>query len=106
MRSLVYPQRVVLIHVTGKIVSLTLKVGFELIQVRNGASVGRPTARGITPTGTLEALNRELADTWAKMRGKEGDIVRKNMENVGEVLRASWREGESRKAMRGLERFF
>ena len=87
------------------LVSLTLGVAFELIQVRNGPSIGKPTYRGITPLGTPEALSAELADTWVRMRGVEGSEMRRKMVGLRQTVTQSWREGESRRAMLSLERF-
>ena len=91
---------------SDQLVSQNLKVGFELIQVRNGLALGKPTARGITPTGKLEDLEAELAETWVKTRGDEGEAVRVRMVGVGEVVKESWKNGESRKAMEAFIKFF
>ena len=61
--------------------------------------MGKPTARGITPLGTIEGLEAELDELWRKTRGAEGAEVRIRMRDVNDTVRKSWREGESRKAM-------
>ncbi|KAF9515824.1 glycosyltransferase family 1 protein [Hydnum rufescens UP504] len=52
--------------------SVNWRVAFELIQVRTGPSVGQPTYRGPTVVGSTEAIENEMREVWAAMRGEEG----------------------------------
>jgi hypothetical protein len=49
---------------------------------------------------------KEMAEVWERMKGKEGEEMRKRMEEVREVVKRSWRAGKSREVMMGMERYF
>lgn len=103
-------------------VSLNHRIGIELIQVRTGPSVGKPTYRGIQHHGgTRGAIQRELWDTFARMRsggasaqteetvtsqaqGEEDDddggrAIRIRLEAMQQKYYESWKTGRARKAM-------
>ncbi len=82
--------------------SLVYKAAFELTQIRTGYNIGRPLSRGGKVEGTDEAVRAELQDVFEKVRGKEGEDVRKGMEKLSKLVRASREVGESDKAMIAL----
>ena len=86
--------------------SLNFKLSFELIQVRTGPGVNKPTYRGIQHENSLEAVKREMAETWKHMRGPEGDAMRERVEKMGERFEQSWRSGLARENMLQFEKFF
>lgn len=88
------------------LVTLKLKVSFELIQVRTGPSVGRPAYRGPTTLGTHEAVLAEMAETWALMRGPVGKQMRERVEGLHETLKLSWASGEAKHDMLRLSEWF
>jgi hypothetical protein len=87
-------------------VSINWRVAFELIQVRTGPSIGKPTYRGVTVLGTTEAIENELREVWAAMRGEEGKAVRQRMEALHDLLRKSKENGLAKKGMTAFEQFF
>jgi hypothetical protein len=87
-------------------VSVNWRVAFELIQVRTGPSVGKPTYRGPTVLGWTEAIENEMREVWAAMRGEEGKAVRRRMEALHDLLRRSREDGLAKKGITGFEQFF
>ena len=77
----------------------------ELIQVRTGPGVGRPTYRGITPVDSPEALMAEFAETWKRLRGAEGLQMTMNMRALNKTVRKSKEDGKSYEAMMSLGRW-
>lgn len=61
---------------------------------------------GTEIVGTEEAIKAELKDIWARMRGEEGAQMRENVRKVKGMLKHSWEDGEARKAMQGLSKFY
>ncbi|KAF9527938.1 hypothetical protein CPB83DRAFT_855468 [Crepidotus variabilis] len=92
--------------IAASILTLNFQVAFELIQVRTGPSVSRPTYRGPTPLGTHEAILEEMADVWARLRGSEGRQMRDRMELLHEKLKLSWSSGEANADMIKLSQWF
>ena len=86
--------------------SVNWRVAFELIQVRTGPSIGKPTYRGVTVLGSTEAIENEMREVWAAMRGEEGKAVRRRMEALHDLLRKSKKDGLAKKGMMEFEQFF
>ena len=83
-------------------VSIDLAVAIELIQVRTGPVVGRPTYRGITPVDSPEALMAEFTETWKRLRGTEGLQMLMNIRALNKAVKESRRDGMSYKALLSL----
>ncbi|KAF8305675.1 hypothetical protein DL93DRAFT_304678 [Clavulina sp. PMI_390] len=90
-------------------VSLNHRIGIELIQVRTGPSVGKPTYRGVQHLGgSPDAIRDELLRVFARMRSNSsaeggdddsGDKIRERMEAMRDLFVQSWYEGKARRAM-------
>lgn len=68
-------------------------LAFELVQVRTGPCVGKPTHRGVDVVGTPEAIVAEMRSTFARMFSPEGETVRVKVEWTSRALREDRREG-------------
>ncbi|KAF8583175.1 glycosyltransferase family 1 protein [Ramaria rubella] len=82
--------------------TLTLDVAFEMIEVRTGYGL-KPLRRGVTPAGTVEAVEKEARDIILRLRGPEGVRKRKNAELLRDKFRGEWEEGGD--ARKNLQRF-
>ncbi|KAF8572743.1 glycosyltransferase family 1 protein [Ramaria rubella] len=82
--------------------TLTLDVAFEMFEVRTGYGL-KPLRRGVTPAGTIEAVENEARDIILRLRGPEGVRKRKNAELLRDKLRGEWAEGGD--ARKNLQRF-
>jgi len=82
--------------------SIDLGVAIELIQVRTGPGVGRPTYRGITPMDSPGALMAEFAGTWERLRGTEGLQMTMKIRALSKAVRESRKDGKSHEAMMSL----
>ncbi|KIK53865.1 glycosyltransferase family 1 protein [Collybiopsis luxurians FD-317 M1] len=87
-------------------VSVGLGLAFELVQVRNGESIGKPTHRGPIVEGTQEAVEAEMTDVWAKMRGEEGQKMRERVVKFGNAMKEDYKDGKARQAMNRVSEFF
>ena len=87
-------------------ISLTheFKVGVELLQIRNGFSIGRRTALGVLVEGTEQSMRKEFQDVFdGMMRGELGKRLRGNVEKLAEEMKADTSDsGESTKDLRRL----
>ena len=83
-------------------VSIDLAVAIELIQVRTGPAVGRPTFRGITPVDSPDALMAEFTETWKRLRGTDGVQMLMNIRALNKAIKESRRNGMSYKALLSL----
>ncbi|KIY44861.1 UDP-Glycosyltransferase/glycogen phosphorylase [Fistulina hepatica ATCC 64428] len=79
--------------------TLNFEAAFELIQVRTGPNTGRPMVRGVTPSGTREAIAEEMNDIWKRMRGPEGDAIRQRVDLLRSRFKDDWLHGEAKHAM-------
>jgi hypothetical protein len=81
--------------------SQTLEVAYELIQVRNDYSIGRPTGRGIVVQGTEKAMRDEFE--WAfrelMMGGEKGKEWRERTSKMRDEIEKDAQSGESHLAM-------
>ena len=78
-----------------------LGAGIELLQFRTGHE-GRTTAKGVKLVCTSEAATQEMRETWRKMRGQEGEAMRKKMGELSQVVKKSWASGGARENMIAL----
>ena len=62
-------------------------VAFELLQTRMFEARGPPGRGGGVIKGEVEDVKREMRDVLTKARGKEGEVVRKNVEAMAKLLR-------------------
>ena len=61
------------------------------------------TARGVTVTGTPEAIRAEMRDVFTRAWAKEGERKRANVKKLGQALRKDRAEGgHAREAMMRL----
>ncbi|KAF8515046.1 UDP-Glycosyltransferase/glycogen phosphorylase [Hysterangium stoloniferum] len=72
------------IHLT-----LTLDVAFELIEVRAGHGL-RPLYRGVTPVGSIQAVEAEARAVLNRAYGHEGQIKRRNANALKMKLQGAW----------------
>lgn len=71
-----------------------LDVAFELLEVRSGEWGIQPVHyRNQKPSGSIEALERELAVVFDAMLGEEGKRKQANAEKVRDEMARSWLEG-------------
>jgi hypothetical protein len=80
-------------------------IGVQLYQLSSGLD-GRTLGNGVKVNSTDENMRRELAETWARMRGPDGMEFRRNTERVREDMRRSVQEGEAKANMLGLSKYF
>ncbi|KIK52865.1 glycosyltransferase family 1 protein [Collybiopsis luxurians FD-317 M1] len=79
--------------------NLTLihKAAFELIEVRGGEDGTKPLLRfkdtEYTPSFTIEGVKEEFIGVLEKIKGEEGQVVRKNFEKLSEEMGKSWHDG-------------
>ncbi|KAH7876746.1 uncharacterized protein C8R40DRAFT_115066 [Lentinula edodes] len=85
--------------------SVRLKLAYELVQVRNGESIGRPTHRGSIVEGTQEAIEEEMREIWKLMRGKDGAEMRQRVIAFSKAMKIDHWQGAARKAMEGFATF-
>lgn len=77
-------------------ISLKHKVGYELLEIRIEHAL-RPAYRGDHPTGTLEAIEKEIRDVIAKVFGPDGEEKRKNIRSLRDRRSALWEDGGASK---------
>ena len=66
----------------------------------------RTFANGIVVDSTSENMQKELKETWKRMRGEDGERYRRNCKAVGEVIRRSAETGGSKKNMLRFSDYF
>lgn len=89
---------------TASQTSQVYHAGFEILQIQARYNVGRPLYRGGKVEGTDEAIRAELKEVFEKVRGKEGEEVRKGMEGLHRIEMDSRKDGQTAKAMEALGR--
>jgi hypothetical protein len=77
------------------------KLGFELLQTRMGDARRPPRRGGGEISGDIEDVKKEFRDVFMKARGAEGEVVRKNAEEVAVKLREE-RDGRADEVIREL----
>jgi len=84
-------------------VSEGLKIGYELLETRNGPGLKRAHRLGKAPQGTLEAFIAEARDTLRRALGEDGVRKQRNVQRLRrEVVQAWSRRGSSRRAVEDL----
>lgn len=78
-----------------------LGVGIQLYQFTTGQD-GRTFANGVKIAGSEQAMRAEMDETWAKVRGKEGDTMRENLEALDETISKSAASGGAQRAYQEL----
>ena len=73
--------------------TLTLDVAFQMVEIRTGEEGLKPLYRGVTPTGTEEAVAAEARTIIRSARGSEGEKKRQNAELIKDKWRKEWEEG-------------
>lgn len=76
-------------------------LAFELLQVRMGDARGPPRRGGGEISGRLEDVEKEFRDVLGKARGREGEAVRRNAEEIARLLREE-RDGRADEVIREL----
>ena len=80
-----------------------IKVGYELIQVRTGHGLRRIYRTGVTPTGTLEAIEEEARSVLTLAFGPDGARKREKLQHIREEFCAAWSQtGDSRRSAEEL----
>ncbi|KIM47087.1 glycosyltransferase family 1 protein [Hebeloma cylindrosporum] len=79
---------------TSAHLSCTLKVAFELIEVRTGSNGLKPMLRnGLAAKGTREAVGRELREVIDACRGEAGSELTKNAQKLKWKFQKAWEDG-------------
>jgi UDP-glucoronosyl and UDP-glucosyl transferase len=68
-------------------------LAFELLQTRMGDARGPPRRGGGAISGKLEDVEREFRDVFKKAKGREGEVVRGNVEAMASRLREERDDG-------------
>ena len=79
--------------------------GIHLYQLATGMD-GKKLGNGMTIDSNPANMQKELKETWYKIRGKEGDQCRQNIANIREVIKMSSASGLAKKNMIGFNRYF
>ncbi|KIJ36596.1 glycosyltransferase family 1 protein, partial [Sphaerobolus stellatus SS14] len=85
------------------LLSIKLCVAYQLTEARTGDAGLKALKRGVQPTGTIQALEREAREILEKARGPDGKIKRCNAQVIKEKMKAAWEEnGEALTEIRRL----
>ena len=76
-------------------------VGIQLYQFSTGID-GFTLANGTKIVGGEQAIRREMDETLRKLRGPEGEEMRRKMAELRGVVERSWEKGGAREAMGAL----
>ncbi|KIJ46021.1 glycosyltransferase family 1 protein, partial [Sphaerobolus stellatus SS14] len=74
------------------LLSITHNAAYQLTEARTGSAGLKALKRGVQPTGTVEALQRETREILEKARGIDGKLKRQNAEALKNKMRAAWSE--------------
>ncbi len=85
--------------------STGLGLAYELMQVRNGNSIGRSTHRGTYVHGTQEAVEEEMSGIWSRMRGEEGQKMRERVVSFRKAMGEDYQSGKAKRDMDSLAQF-
>ena len=93
---------------TSAHLTCNLKVAFELIEVRTGPDGLKPMLRnGLAAKGTREAAGKEFREVIDACRGKQGDELRGNAQEMKRKFEKAWEDdGEAKRELKEfLERY-
>jgi len=77
-------------------------VAFELIEIRSGHGL-KPLFRGITPKGTIDAVESEFYEVLRNAKGPVGDMKRRNAHVLRNAMMSELAEdGDAIKNLRKL----
>jgi len=86
--------------------ALTFKVGIELMEVKTNC-INKPTGRGVTPSGTDQAILDEMKNTWSIIRGTEGEKMKERLGALREeVLKEVTQGGHGFEALMSFKQWF
>ncbi|CZR66912.1 uncharacterized protein PAC_16813 [Phialocephala subalpina] len=77
------------------------RLGFEFLQIRQGAAQGKAMRTGQPINGDLESVKEEFEDVFTKARGVEGERIRENVEALAVELRKE-RDGRADSVIKEL----
>ncbi|TFY68837.1 hypothetical protein EVJ58_g770 [Rhodofomes roseus] len=84
-------------------VSEKLKIGYELLETRNGPGLRRAHRLGNAPQGTLEAFVAEARDVMRKALGEDGVRKHRNVQRLRREVGQAWsKRGTSKRAVEDL----
>ncbi|KAI0649586.1 UDP-Glycosyltransferase/glycogen phosphorylase [Trametes meyenii] len=75
----------------------TLRVAYELLEVRHGTGLGPIFRTGVQPSGTLDAVRVELQGVLAQAFGDDGEAKRARVKSLGTTLGSAWADGGAAK---------
>ncbi|KAI0716582.1 UDP-Glycosyltransferase/glycogen phosphorylase [Earliella scabrosa] len=75
------------------LISETLQIGYELLEVRTGNGLKPIYRTGYVPKGTVDAVKAEARDVFKKAFGEDGAKKRARLEAVRKGVRGEWEEG-------------
>ncbi|KAI0671992.1 hypothetical protein C8Q78DRAFT_1077581 [Trametes maxima] len=81
----------------------TLRIAYELLEVRHGTGLGPVFRTGAQPSGTLDAVKAELQGVLAQAFGDDGEAKRARLKGLGAAVGGAWAEGGP--ARREVEEF-
>ncbi|KIJ28937.1 glycosyltransferase family 1 protein [Sphaerobolus stellatus SS14] len=85
------------------LLSLKLNVAYQLTEARTGEAGLKALKRGVQPTGTIQAVEREAREVLEKARSVDGEIKRKNAHAIKDRMKEAWEEnGEALTELRRL----
>ncbi|KIM47391.1 glycosyltransferase family 1 protein [Hebeloma cylindrosporum] len=84
---------------TSAHLSCTLKVAFELVEVRTGPDGLKPMQRnGLAPKGTREAVGKEIREVLEACRSERADELRRNAQEMKRKFENAWEDdGEAKR---------
>lgn len=67
-----------------------MKIAYELLEVRNGPELNTIYRTGKTPTGTVEAMRKEMTEVLTKAFGEDGKEKRANSARLKLQMDKAW----------------
>ena len=77
------------------LISETLQIGYELLEVRTGNGLKPIYRTGYAPKGTVDAVKAEVRDVFKKAFGEDGAKKRAKLTQLQKALNGEWEEGGS-----------
>ena len=75
------------------LISETLQIGYELLEVRTGNGLNPIYRTGYAPKGTIDAVKAEVRDVFKKAFGEDGAKRRARLEEVRKFVSGEWEDG-------------